>query len=118
MCSSKESSVLVTQATPPWAQAVLESTPFRFVITATRPQASTRISYAIPTFEIGKRRLYLGAWSHGISLYGWQQGQDGGFAERHPALVTGKGTIRLRPVDAEAIDDDELRDLITGALGD
>ena len=88
------------------------------LITATRPQASTRISYAIPTFEIGKRRLYLGAWSHGISLYGWQQGQDGGFAERHPALVTGKGTIRLRPADAEAIDDDELRDLITGALGD
>src|SRR3954471_8029078 len=35
--SSKESSSLVTQAMPPWATAVLESTPFRFVITATEP---------------------------------------------------------------------------------
>jgi len=35
--SSKESSSLVTHAIPPCAQAVLESTPLRFVITATEP---------------------------------------------------------------------------------
>src|SRR5438045_8925388 len=36
-CNSNESSSLVTQATPPWAQAVLVSAPFGFVITATDP---------------------------------------------------------------------------------
>ena len=37
MCRSNESSPLVTQATPPCAQAVFESTPLRFVMIATRP---------------------------------------------------------------------------------
>ncbi len=87
------------------------------LIVAARPDASARISYGIPTFEVGRRRLYVGAWKHGISLYGWGQGHDGGFAERHPSLVTGKGTIRLRPADADGITDDELRALIEGALG-
>ena len=87
------------------------------LIGAACPQATTRISYGIPTFEVGKQRLYLGAWKHGVSLYGWGAGRDGGFAERHRALVTGKGTIRLRPADAAAIADDELTALIRAALG-
>src|SRR5213076_1474514 len=36
-CSSNESSLLVTQAIPPCAQAVLVSEPLRLVITATEP---------------------------------------------------------------------------------
>jgi hypothetical protein len=24
---------------------------------------------------VGKRRLYVGAWQHGISLHGWRQGR-------------------------------------------
>ena len=76
-----------------------------------------RISYGIPTFECGGHRLYVGAWKHGISLYGWGDGRDGGFIGRHPELVTGKGTIRLRPADAGTISDDDLRALIDGALG-
>src|SRR5205807_9362187 len=50
-CSSKESSSLVTQAIPPWAQAVFVSDPLRFVITATEPcfaALSAKLSPAIP----------------------------------------------------------------------
>jgi uncharacterized protein YdhG (YjbR/CyaY superfamily) len=86
------------------------------LILATRPDAAVTISYGIPTYKLGGQRLYLGAWKHGVSLYGWGQDRDGGFCARHPDLVTGKGTIRLRPDDAATITDAELRSLVEAAL--
>jgi uncharacterized protein YdhG (YjbR/CyaY superfamily) len=81
------------------------------------PEAEVGISYGIPTYRVGKRRLFVGVWKHGVSLYGWQEGSDAGFVERHPQLRTGEGTIRLRAQDAAAIDDAELRDLARAVLG-
>lgn len=80
------------------------------------PDAAVVLSYHIPTYKLGRRRLYVGAWKHGISLYGWDQDRDGGFLTRHPELKSGRGTIRLRPEDAGAISDDEFRDLVRAAL--
>ena len=73
------------------------------LIMAAYPEADVALSYQIPAYKVGKRRLYVGAWQHGISIYGWGQDRDGGFTERHPELRTSKGTIRLRPQDAAAI---------------
>ena len=87
------------------------------LVLAEHPDAAVTISYGIPTYKVGRRRLYLGVWKHGVSVYGWQEGDDGGFTTRHPGLVTGKGTIRLRPADAEAIPDADLADLVRAALG-
>jgi uncharacterized protein YdhG (YjbR/CyaY superfamily) len=86
------------------------------LILAAHPDATVVLSYDIPTYKVGKRRLFVGAWKHGISIYGWGEGRDGGFSARHPALKTGKGTIRLTPDDAAAIPDDELSDLVRAAL--
>jgi uncharacterized protein YdhG (YjbR/CyaY superfamily) len=86
------------------------------LILAAHPEAAVVLSYQIPTYKVGRRRLYVGAWQHGISLYGWQQGGDGGFTDRHPELRTSKGTIKLRPQDAAAIADDELFGLVRTAL--
>ncbi len=80
------------------------------------PDAAVVLSYQIPTYKAGRRRLYLGAWKHGVSIYGWQQGRDAGFTSRHPELKTSKGTIQLRPDDAAAISDEEFRDLVRAAL--
>lgn len=80
------------------------------------PEATVVISYGVPTYKAGKQRLYLGVWKHGVSVYGWHAGHDGGFAERHPSLVTGRSTIRIRPRDAELIRDDEFRALVRAAL--
>ena len=80
------------------------------------PEATVSISYQIPTYRVGKRRLYLGAWKHGVSLYGWQADRDGGFAQRHPELLSGQATLRLRHDRADAIPDAELRDLARAAL--
>ena len=86
------------------------------VIMAAHPDATVVLSYRIPTYKVGRRRLYVGAWQHGISIYGWGRGHDGGFTARHPELRTSKGTIKLRPQDAAAIADDELGGLVGAAL--
>src|SRR5262249_21268603 len=52
ICRSKESSLLVTQATPPCAQAVLESTPLRLVTIATRPFLAVLIANVRPAIPL------------------------------------------------------------------
>ena len=86
------------------------------LILGVHPEAEVILSYRMPTYCVGRRRLYVGAWKHGVSFYGWEEGRDAGFTARHPELSSGKGTIRLRPADAAGIDDDELRDLIRAEL--
>jgi len=80
------------------------------------PEAAMMLSYQIPTYKVGGRRLFVGVWKHGLSIYGWQRGREAGFAERHPELKTSKGSIQLRPSDAADIPDAELRDLVRAAL--
>jgi uncharacterized protein YdhG (YjbR/CyaY superfamily) len=88
------------------------------LILATYPDAAVGLSYQMPVYRVGRGRLYVGTWKHGVSLYGWPQGSEAGFAARHPALKTSKGTIRLRPEDAASVTDEELRELIHAALGE
>jgi hypothetical protein len=80
------------------------------------PDATVVMSYGMPAYKAGERRLYLGAWKHGVSVYGWRKDEDGGFVARHPALKTSTGTIQLRPEDAASISDDEFLDLARAAL--
>jgi uncharacterized protein YdhG (YjbR/CyaY superfamily) len=80
------------------------------------PEAAVVISYQMPTYRVGRRRLYVGVWKHGLSLYGWKHNGDGGFTARHPDLQTSTGTIRLRPAEAAALPDTELRSLVGAAL--
>ncbi|HEY8738058.1 MAG TPA: DUF1801 domain-containing protein [Candidatus Dormibacteraeota bacterium] len=86
------------------------------LVLETHPDAEVVLSYQIPTYKVGRRRLFLGVWKHGVSIYGWDQGRDAGFTARHPTLKTGKGTLQLRPDDAAGIPDDEFRDLVRAAL--
>jgi hypothetical protein len=80
------------------------------------PTAQVVLSYKMPTYRLGKRRLHVGAWAHGISIYGWKAHGDGGFTQRHPELQTSTGTIQLRPNQAPTISDDEFRGLARAAL--
>jgi len=61
------------------------------------------------------RRLNVGAWQHGLSLY-VSPNRDGSFSARHPQLAAGKGTIKVRPEDAAGIGDEEFADLVRAAL--
>jgi len=51
----------------------------RLVLEA-HPDAALAFSYQMPTFKGGRRRLYVGVWRHGVSMYGWGQDRDAGFA--------------------------------------
>jgi len=88
------------------------------LILAAYPDAAVVLSYQIPAYKVGRRRLYVGAWKHGVSVYGWPQGCETGFTSRHPTLKTSKGTIQLRPGDAADVTDDELLELVQAALQD
>jgi uncharacterized protein YdhG (YjbR/CyaY superfamily) len=86
------------------------------LVLETHPDATVALSYQMPVYRVGSRRLFVGAWKHGLSLYGWDQGRDAGFLDRHPELKTSTGTIRVRPDDAARITDEEFRDLAHAAL--
>jgi hypothetical protein len=85
------------------------------LIVAACPDAEVVLSYGMPAYRIGRRRLNVGVWKHGLSLY-VSPNRDGGFSVRHPELAAGKGTIKLRPGDAARIPDAELQDLVRAAL--
>jgi hypothetical protein len=80
------------------------------------PGAEVVISYDMPTYVLGDRRLHVAAWKSWVSVYGWDEENDGGIVARFPEATSGRGTLKLRPADAESITDDELRGLLRGAL--
>jgi uncharacterized protein YdhG (YjbR/CyaY superfamily) len=80
------------------------------------PDADVTFAYNMPTYQLGKRRLHVAAWAHGISIYGWKARGDGDFTRRHPQMKASTGTIRLRTDQAATIADDEIRKLARAAL--
>ena len=89
---------------------------FDRVVRAAVPGVEVVLSYKMPTYRLGRRRLYVGVWKHGLSIYGWGEGGDGGFVERHPELRAHRGTIKLAPADLDGIGDDELAALARAVL--
>ncbi len=88
------------------------------IIREERADAVTEMSYGMLRYRAGDRRLFVGAWKHGLSVYGWPQGREVDFVTRHPSLKTSKGTIRLPSAAATDITDDDLRVLVRAALTD
>jgi hypothetical protein len=86
------------------------------IVLRTHPDAQIDFAYKMPTYRMGKRRLNLGVWRHGVSVYGWRRDNDGGFLERHPEMLSSKTTLRIRPADAAQIADEEFTALLGGAL--
>ncbi|MBV9661630.1 MAG: hypothetical protein JO337_10785 [Acidimicrobiales bacterium] len=80
------------------------------------PEAEISLTYKMPTYASAARRLHVGVWRHGVSIYGWKARGDGGFTRRHPELRTSTGTIRIASNRAREITDDELRELARTVL--
>jgi uncharacterized protein YdhG (YjbR/CyaY superfamily) len=87
------------------------------LIMAAHPEVAVVLAFGMPTYKVGNRHLFVGVWKHGVSVYGWQRGPDGAFTSGHPELKTSKGAVRLLSEEAAAVSDDELSDLVDGALG-
>jgi uncharacterized protein YdhG (YjbR/CyaY superfamily) len=86
------------------------------LILRAEPDVQVVLSYSMPTYVLGKRRLHVGAWKHGLSFYGWQHGRDAGLVAANPHLDNGKGTFKLPLADAERITDDQLRSFVLATL--
>ena len=82
------------------------------------PEATLVLSYRMPTYRVGPHKLHVGAWKHGLSVYGWQRGRELAFTTRYPGTKTSTGTIRLTPEDFATVSDDDLVELVRAALDD
>ena len=85
---------------------------FAALVLAEHPQATVTWSYKMPTFVVGERRLHVGVWKHGLSLYGWDADRSGGFCDRYPTLCGDRGTLKLPHREMARIPDEHLRDLV------
>ena len=80
-----------------------------------RPRSSP--ATRCPPTGVGKRRLNVAAWSHGVSIYGRKTHGDGGLTRRHPELQSSRGTIQLRTDHAGEISDEKIRERLTQGQG-
>ena len=88
----------------------------RLILTA-YPEADVASAYGMPSYRVGERRLHVGVWRHGVSLYGWDREAGADLLSRHPGLLSGKATLRLRSQEARDVTDDELTALVRASLG-
>jgi uncharacterized protein YdhG (YjbR/CyaY superfamily) len=75
------------------------------------PDASADISYGIPTYRMGKKRVYLGAWKDGISLHAIDPAP---FKALHPKIKTGRGSLNFRNMDE--VPEADVRKVIRKAM--
>ena len=80
------------------------------------PYVDVVLSYAMPTFVRGDRRLHVGVWKHGLSFYGWERAHADALVQRHPDWDSGRGTLKLPADQAAKVSDDELRAFLTAVL--
>ena|SRR5437870_2304387 len=75
------------------------------------PDAQVYISYKIPTYKIGSRRVYLGLWKSGVSLHAVEVEP---FKQRHPSVKTGRGSLNFKLTDD--LPEADTRDVIKRAI--
>ena len=75
------------------------------LIMALYPQAENDISYGLLKFYIGKKRVWLGYWKQGVSLYTGFPELITEFKSKHPELKTGKGCVNFRFTDKIPLSD-------------
>jgi uncharacterized protein YdhG (YjbR/CyaY superfamily) len=75
------------------------------------PDAEMLFSYKLPTYKVGKKRVYLGTWKGGVSIHAVAVDP---FKAKHPAIKTGKGSINFKFRDE--LPEDDVREVIREAL--
>jgi hypothetical protein len=81
------------------------------VILECYPDAEIVISYKIPTYKVGRGRVYLGLWRGGVSLHAVS---TDAFKERHPTIKTGRGSLNFKLTDE--LPEADIRDVIRRAI--
>ncbi len=89
---------------PPEARPMLEE--LRALIKAVAPEATERISYGIPTFDLaGKHLVHFAGYAKHVGFYPTGSGIEA-FKEELAAYPTSKGTVQFpldRPLPADLV---------------
>ena len=87
------------------------------IVLAVHPDAEVALSYGMPAYRVGAAPAqHRRVEARGVRLRLARRPRRGLRRHATPRCRSGKGTIRIRPTDAEGISDDELRALLGGAL--
>jgi uncharacterized protein YdhG (YjbR/CyaY superfamily) len=79
---------------PDEVRPVLEE--LRALVRAGAPEATERISYGIPTFDLkGKYFLYFAGWKHHVSLYPVSEAVERALGQEIEPFRGGKGTLKF-----------------------
>src|SRR5437763_12062875 len=60
------------------------------------PDAELGMSYHMPTYRVGRRRVFLGLWKDGVSIHGVPVEA---FRQQHPKIKTGRGSFNFKVTD-------------------
>jgi uncharacterized protein YdhG (YjbR/CyaY superfamily) len=83
------------------------------LILATLPAAEVALSYNMPAYKVGSRRVSLGRWKGGVVLCTTTAEPVADFRRRHPQFGGGKVTIQFAP--GQDLPTADIADLITTA---
>ncbi len=77
------------EALPPQQRPLFDR--LHAVVLDEHPEAEVALAYGMPAYRVGTRRLNIGVWKHGVSVYGWRGDNDGGFVARSSRSVQREG---------------------------
>jgi len=86
---------------PAGAQGLLKQ--LRTLIRSAAPDATERISYAVPTFHLKKNLVHFAAFKNHVGFYPGPSAMER-FADELRPFKTGKGSVQF-PLDAELPED-------------
>ncbi|MEW6146155.1 MAG: DUF1801 domain-containing protein [Thermodesulfobacteriota bacterium] len=78
------------------------------------PGARISMKYNMPTFEVGDRWVAVANQKSYVSLYTCSEEHIAPYAEKHPAVRSGKGCLNFR--DREVIYFKDLREVVSRAF--
>jgi uncharacterized protein YdhG (YjbR/CyaY superfamily) len=91
-------------AASPEARRILQE--LRAIVRAAAPEATERISYGVPTFDLnGHHLVHFGGYAKHVSFYPTASGIEA-FRQELGSYVTGRGTVQFpldRPLPADLV---------------
>ncbi len=84
------------------------------LILETHPEAEVVIQYQVPTYKVGKAKVFLGTWKQGVTLYTTDPANLVEFKRLHPRTKVNKASINFRA--DEELPETDVRAVVELAL--
>ena len=84
------------------------------LILEVRPEAEVVMQYQVPTYKVGKAKVFLGIWKRGVTLYTTDPANLDEFKLAHPKTKVNKASINFRA--DQDLPEDDVRAVVERAL--